>query len=140
MEICSKPLYSKISKPAMSRTATKLHFFERGIDKRVITFDDQPLEDPVKDGTGNATNSSCCLVTGLSLRHPLCSDLDPWLAEVLDHHLCIDLEYTSHLTGECFGANSLALGLVVAAFGDELHTTAAHDASSEHVAVELLLC
>ena len=39
-----------------------------------------------------------------------------------------------------FFTNSLALSLVVAAFGDELNATAAHDASSEHVAVELLLC
>ena len=39
-----------------------------------------------------------------------------------------------------FFTNSLALSLVVAAFGYELYTTAAHDASSEHVAVELLLC
>merc|ERR1719490_260846 len=30
MEICSKPLYSKISKPAMSRTAQKLAFFMVG--------------------------------------------------------------------------------------------------------------
>merc|ERR1719234_1738883 len=140
MEICSKPLYSKISKPAMSRTATKLAFFQCGIDKRVVTLDDQPLEDPVKDRTGNATHRTSCLFAGLSLGHPLRSDLDPWLAEVLDHHLCIDLECTSHLTRECLRANSLALSLVVAAFGNEIYTTAAHDASSEHVAVKLLLC
>ena len=35
--------------------------------------------------------------------------------------------------------NGLALSLVVATLGDELDTTAAHDAGSEHVAVELLL-
>ena len=28
MEICSKPLYSKISNPAMSRTAQKFDFFK----------------------------------------------------------------------------------------------------------------
>ena len=28
MEICSKPLYSKISKPAMSSTAQKFAFFK----------------------------------------------------------------------------------------------------------------
>ena len=38
-----------------------------------------------------------------------------------------------------FFTNSFAFSLVVAAFGDELYTTAAHDTSSEHVAVELLL-
>ena len=35
--------------------------------------------------------------------------------------------------------NCLALSLVVATLGDELDATAAHDAGSEHVAVELLL-
>ena len=35
--------------------------------------------------------------------------------------------------------NGLALSLVVATLGDKLDTTAAHDAGSEHVAVELLL-
>ena len=39
-----------------------------------------------------------------------------------------------------FFTYSLALSLVVAAFGYELYTTAAHDTSSEHVAVKLLLC
>ena len=35
--------------------------------------------------------------------------------------------------------NGLAFSLVVATLGDELDATAAHDAGSEHVAVELLL-
>ena len=84
MEICSKPLYSKISNPAMSSTAQKLAFFWGGtvkmndggskawvsyqgcIDQRVIALDDQPFEDSVEDGTSDATDSSCCLLTGLT--------------------------------------------------------------------------
>ena len=80
MEICSKPLYSKISKPAMSSTAQKFAFFtngknercsslahlECGVDQSVVTFDDQPLEQSVKDSTGNATNGSCSLFTSLT--------------------------------------------------------------------------
>ena len=114
MEICSKPLYSKISKPAMSSTAQKFAFFtngknercsslahlECGVDQSVVTFDDQPLEQSVKDSTGNATNGSCSLFTSLTcvgkkvesfsesafltFGHPLRPDLDPWLAERLD--------------------------------------------------------
>merc|ERR1719486_1636542 len=68
MEICSKPLYSKISKPAMSSTAQKLAFFMVA-SIRVVTLDDQPLEDPVEDGTGNTSGGHGGLLAGLSLGH-----------------------------------------------------------------------
>ena len=38
----------------------------RGIDKGVITLDDQPLEHPVKDGTRNTANGSCGLLASLT--------------------------------------------------------------------------
>ena len=35
----------------------------RGIDKRVVTFDDQPFEDSVEDGTGDTANGfKACLI------------------------------------------------------------------------------
>ena len=38
----------------------------RGINKRVVTFDDQPLEHSVEDGTPNTANGSCCLLASLT--------------------------------------------------------------------------
>ena len=85
--------------------------YKAGIDKGVVTLDDQPLEDAVKDCSGNSTNSSGCLLTcltwflkkimksgflqklaQLTFGHPLRADLDPWLAEGLDHRCARDLE------------------------------------------------
>ena len=98
----------------MSSTAQKFAFYtngknercfplahlQSGVDQSIVTFDDQPLEQSVKDSTGNATNGSCCLFTSLTcvgkkvesfsesafltFGHPLRPDLDPWLAERLD--------------------------------------------------------
>merc|ERR1719394_1564955 len=100
IEICSKPLYSKISKPAMSSTAQKFAFLKAGIDEGVVTLDDQPLEDSVEDGTSNAANSSSCLFASLTFGDPLSADLDPRLAERLDHRSSRDLERASSFSWE----------------------------------------
>ena len=75
-------------------------FKKTGIDEGVVALLNQPLEETVKDGPGNATDGSSGLVAGLTLGHPLGSDLDPWLAEVLDHQLCVNLEENSQSTTE----------------------------------------
>ena len=38
----------------------------RGINEGVVTFDDQPLEDSVKDGTGDTADGSCSLLASLT--------------------------------------------------------------------------
>merc|ERR1711962_1434022 len=55
-----------------------------GVNKGVVTLDNQPLEDPVEDGTGNTSGGHSSLLAGLTLGHPLGSDLDPGLAERLE--------------------------------------------------------
>ena len=65
-------------------TCSPLAHLESGVDQSIITFDDQPLEESVKDGSCNASNSHCGLIARLPLGHPLRPDLDPWLAERLD--------------------------------------------------------
>ena len=55
-------------------------------------FLNEPLEEPVKDGPGNPSNGIHGLNNVLALRHPLRADLDPWLAEGLDHRCARDLE------------------------------------------------
>ena len=90
-----------------------------GIDEGIIALLDQPLEDAIEDCPGNATNSVCGLLTakgnkcktvntllllkispGLTLGHPLSADLDPGLAESLDHLESVNLEDTSCLARE----------------------------------------
>ena len=84
-------------------------------NKSVIAFFNQPLEDAVKDCPGNTTNGVGSLLTvdgnrlnvlslleispGLALGHPLCADLDPGLAESLDHLEGINLEDGCCLAG-----------------------------------------
>merc|ERR1719397_1159834 len=105
----------------------------------VVTLDDQPLEDPVKDGTSDTAGSHGGLLTSLTLGHPLGSDLDPGLAEGLE--LCGSgaSKSSGSLSGEGFWTNGCKLSLVVTALGLIDDTTAGHDRSSQHVAAELLL-
>merc|ERR1719486_334903 len=138
MEICSKPLYSKISKPAMSSTAQKLAFFMVA-SIRVVTLDDQPLEDPVEDGTGNTSGGHGGLLAGLTLGHPLGSDLDPGLAECLEEGLWVNTKGSCGLAREGLHAHVGDLSLVVTALGLVGDATAGHNTGGQHVAVELLL-
>ena len=99
--------------------------------------------------------------------HPLCADLDPWLAESLDHCCGRNLESSSSfsciirvsyymmvlmdylddvglncsegITWEGSFGNVFALSLVVTTLGLELNSSAGHDTSSQHVTVKLLL-
>merc|ERR1719458_236196 len=138
MEICSKPLYSKISKPAISSTAQKLAFFMVG-SIRVSLLDDEPLEDAVKDGPGDTTGGTGGLLAGLTLDHPLGSDLDPGLAEGLEHGLGVNSKGTSSLTSEGSEANISNFSLVVTALGLVDDAAAGHHTGCQDVAVKLLL-
>merc|ERR1719210_153000 len=137
MEICSKPLYSKISKPAIS--STEVGLLHGGVDEGVVTLDDQPLEDAIEDGTGNTTGGHGGLLTGLTLGHPLGSDLDPGLAEGLEQGLGVNSEGSSSLAREGLHAVVSNLSLVVTTLGLVNDATASHNTGGQHVAVELLL-
>merc|ERR1719270_1197884 len=135
MEICSKPLYSNISKPAMSRTATKLAFHCR-IDQSLIAFLNEPLEEPVKDSSGNASNGVHGLDDVLPLGDPLRADLDPGLAERLHHCLRVDTAVAANLGGDVHG---VGLALLVPALLLELHLAHGHDRGGQLVAVPLVV-
>merc|ERR1719393_51626 len=139
MEICSKPLYSKISKPAISSSSTEVGLLHGGVDEGVVTLDDQPLEDAIEDGTGNTTGGHGGLLTGLTLGHPLGSDLDPGLAEGLEQGLGVNAKGSSSLAREGLHAVVSNLSLVVTTLGLVNDATASHNTGSQHVAVELLL-
>merc|ERR1719210_2043247 len=119
--------------------STEVGFLQAGIYEGVVALLNQPLEETVKDGPGNATDGSSRLIASLTLGHPLGADLDPGLAEHLDHLERGDLERASSLSRESVRTNELALSLVVAALGLELDTTTGHHAGGQHVTVKLLL-
>merc|ERR1719150_1134942 len=119
--------------------STEVGLLEGGVNEGVVTLDDEPLEETVKDSSGDTTNSSGGLLAGLTLSHPLGSDLDAGLAESLDHGSGIDTKEGGALAREGVGSNLLALSLVITTLGLELNTTEGHDSSCQHVAVPLLL-
>merc|ERR1719278_1561834 len=110
-----------------------------GVNKGVVTLDDQPLEDAVKDGPGNTSGGTGGLVAGLTLGHPLSSDLDPGLAEGLEHDLGVNPKGSSCLTRERLNAVVSNLSLVVATLGLINDSTASHHTGGQHVAIKLLL-
>merc|ERR1719210_3023867 len=119
--------------------STEVGFLQAGIDEGVVALLNQPLEETVKDGPGNATDGSSGLIAGLTLGHPLGADLDPGLAEHLDHLERVDLERASCFSRESVRTNELALSLVVTTLGLELDSTTGHHTGGQHVAVKLLL-
>ena len=79
------------------------------------------------------------LLTSLTLGHPLGSDLDPGLAEGLEHGLGVNTKCCCCLSWETFQAGVGNLCLVVATLGLIDDATASHHTGSQHVAIELLL-
>merc|ERR1719422_2856429 len=132
IEICSKPLYSKISKPAMSRTAQKFAFF-RVASIRVSLLFNQPSEDTIEDGSGNTSNSSSGLFASLTLGDPFSSDLDAGFAE------SIDPESSSNLSWESVGTDFFTFGLVITTLCLEFNSTTGHDTSSKSIASKFLI-
>merc|ERR1719159_595123 len=57
--------------------STEVGLLQGRVDESVVTFDDQPLEETVKDGTSDTTDSSRGLLASLTFGHPLGADLDP---------------------------------------------------------------
>merc|ERR1719397_701362 len=119
--------------------SAEVGFLHSGINEGIIALLNQPLEDAIKDCPGNTTNSVGGLLTGLTLGHPLSADLDPGLAEGLDHLEGIDLEDACRLARVAVRPNVLALSLVITSLGLELYSSAGHDSGSQGVAVILLL-
>merc|ERR1719422_2380745 len=138
IEICSKPLYSKISKPAMSNTAQKFAFF-RVASIRVSLLFNEPSEDTIEDGSGNTSNSSSGLFTSLTLGDPFSSDLDTGFAESLDHHCGIDTKGSSNLSWESVGTDFFTFGLVITTLCFEFNSTTGHDTSSKSIASKFLI-
>merc|ERR1719394_1775478 len=138
MEICSNPLYSKISKPAIQYSA-EVGLLEGSINKGVVTLDNQPLEHTVKDGTSNTSSSTSSLLNSLTLGDPLGTDLDSWFAESLEQRSGLNTTERSKLAGKGVRSDLLQFSLVITTLLDVDDTSSSHDTSSQHVAVELLL-
>ena len=78
--------------------SNKVDLLHSGVTEGGVTLDDEPLEDAVIHGPGDATNSAHGLVNVLTLGDPLCADLDPGLAEGLHHSLGINSAASSNLS------------------------------------------
>merc|ERR1711936_372056 len=138
MEICSNPLYSKISNPAMSSTAQKLAFFMVGSIRVSLHLMISHLKTRSKMARAipPVDMVACSQVWPLP---PLSSDLDPGLAEGLEQGLGVNTKGSSCLARERFNAVISNLSLVVATLGLVNDATASHDTGGQHVAVKLLL-
>merc|ERR1719415_67821 len=117
MEICSKPYVFEDLESGNVEHSTEVGLLHGGVNKSVVTLDDQPFEDAVEDGTGNTTSGHGGLLASLSLGHPLGSDLDPGLAEGLEQGLGVNTKGSSGLSREGFHAVISNLSLVVATLG-----------------------
>merc|ERR1712051_342711 len=166
MEICSKPLYSKISKPAMSRTAQKLFFIDKvdgdlfkaivlkdlktsnvedsaevvflhgGVNKCFITLDDEPLEETIKGAPSNTTDTAGSLVASLTLGNPFITNLDLGLTESFQKCVWVNTKAGANLVGV---GHISSLSLVITTLLNELNCTRRHDTSSDLVAIPFLL-
>merc|ERR1712223_1404973 len=61
--------------------SAEVGLLQRSINEGVVTFDNEPFEQTVKDGTSNTSSSTSSLLNGLTLGDPLGTDLDSGLAE-----------------------------------------------------------
>merc|ERR1711962_1193746 len=93
--------------------STEVCLLEGVINKGIVTFVDEPLEDTVKDCPGNTSSSHSSLLTGLTLDHPLSSDLDPRLAEGLEESRSLYSERCSSLSSKGLYSNVSDLSLVI---------------------------
>merc|ERR1719175_496073 len=111
--------------------STEVGLLQASINEGFITLLNQPLEQAVKDSSCNSSNSIGSLLTGLTLGDPFSTNLDPGLAEGLDHG--------SRISREGVRSNTLAFSLVISTLGLEFYAAKGHDSSSQHVAIKLLL-
>jgi len=134
-----KTIVFKDLKTSNIQDSTEVGLLQSRVNKSVITLLNEPLEQTVIDSSGNTSNSIGGLLTSLTLGDPLCTDLDSWLAEGLDHGKGINTTEGGSLAWVSVRSNLFTLSLVITTLGLELNTTESHDSSSQHVAVKLLL-
>merc|ERR1719284_2290306 len=139
MEICSKPLYSKISNPAMSSTAQKLAFFMVASIRVSLHLMISHLKILSKMARAIppvamvACSQVCPLVT-----HSV-PTLILGLQNALKRAAAGAAKAGGGLSGESVRGNGSQLSLVVTALGLVDDATAGHDGGGQHVAGELLL-
>merc|ERR1719443_268373 len=119
--------------------SAEVGLLECSINEGVVTLDNKPLEETVKDGSGNTSSGTSGLLNSLTLGDPLGSDLDSWLAESLEQGSSFNSAECGHLSSKGIWGDLLQLSLVITTLLDVDNTSSSHDTSSQHVAVELLL-
>merc|ERR1712131_212586 len=134
-----KAIVLKNLKTINIQDSTEVGLLQRCINKSVITLDDQPLEETVKDGSGDTSNSIGGLLTGLTLGHPLSSDLNSWLAEGFDEGRCFHSIAVSNLSRVSLRSNLFTLSLIITTLGLELNFSRCQNTSSQHVTFPFFL-
>merc|ERR1719367_845938 len=119
--------------------SAEVSLLECSINEGVVTLDNKPLEETVKDGSGNTSSGTSGLLNSLTLGDPLGSDLDSWLAESLEQGSSFNSAECGHLSSKGVWGDLLQLSLVITTLLDVDNTSSSHDTSSQHVAVKLLL-
>merc|ERR1719232_375743 len=134
-----KSVVLKNFKTSNVKHSTKVGLLQCSIDKCVVTLLNEPLAHTVIDTSGNTSNSVGGLLASLTLGDPLGADLDPGLAESLDHVEGINTTEGSSFPRISVRSNMFTLSLVITTLGLELNTSKGHDTRCQHVTVPLLL-
>merc|ERR1711881_234122 len=121
MEICSNPLYSKISKPAISSTAQKFAFFM-----------EESMSVSLHISMSHLKRRSN---TGLALGHPFGTNLDAGFAESLDHLYSVNTPQGSNLPWNVSLLCTLILSLIITSLGGVHNFSAGHHTGSNLKAV-----
>merc|ERR1719270_722987 len=134
-----KSVVLKNFKTSNVKHSTKVGLLQCSIDKCVVTLLNKPLEHTVIDTSGNTSNSVGGLLASLTLGDPLSSDLDPGLAEGLDHVEGINTTECGSLAWISGRSNMFTLSLVITTLGLELNASKGHNTRCQHVTIPLLL-
>jgi len=134
-----KTIVFKDLKTSNIQDSTEVGLLQSRVNKSVITLLNEPLEQTVIDSSGNTSNSIGGLLTSLTLGDPLCTDLDSWLAEGLDHGKGINTTESSNFSRVSVRSNMFTLSLVITTLGLEFNSSKGHDCRGQHVAIPLLL-
>merc|ERR1719270_2056557 len=134
-----KSVVLKNFKTSNVKHSTKVGLLQCSINKCVVSLLNEPLEHTIIDTPGNTSNSVGGLLASLTLGDPLSTDLDPGLAEGLDHVEGINTTESSSLARIGVRSNMFTLSLVITTLGLELNTSKGHNTRCQHVTIPLLL-
>ena len=128
----------KYFKPGNIQNSAEVDLLHLGVNQRLVTLLDQPLEQPVVDGPRDAARGVGGLVHVLALGHPLGAHLDARLAEGLQQRGGVHAAERGGPPGPGAGLRVGTLRLLVPPLLLVAHLAEGHDGRGQLVAVQLL--